>query len=160
MLAIPLCALSTLVPASPALLRAPLRSLTPRMSLSASTSQGIEQQPLFSFSGDARDASLEEWERIDDVIMGGISSSRLVAAPGNADIFFEGILREQGGGFCGQRMKLLRTPLDLSSTGGLYIRCKAEDDDYAKRVWKVRHAYTHSVDQLNQTPNRHTGHVT
>lgn len=74
------------------------------------------------------------WERIDDVIMGGVSSSRLVKDDGCA--VFEGTLREEGGGFCGQRLKLLSTPLDLSSQDGLYVDCEA-DADADKRFWKM-----------------------
>ena len=77
---------------------------------------------------------MDAWERIDDVIMGGVSSSRLVQ--GDDCAIFEGTLREEGGGFCGQRLKLLATPLDLSSQEGLYVDCEA-DADADKRVWKV-----------------------
>ncbi len=78
------------------------------------------------------------WERIDDVIMGGVSSSRLVLATDQAGgAIFEGRLREQGGGFCGQRMKLLSEPLDLSSASGLYLDLDARSVGIGTRVLKV-----------------------
>lgn len=94
--------------------------------------------PLFSFEGDqaAREAALEAWERIDDVIMGGVSSSRLVLDKESGAVF-EGRLREQGGGFCGQRMRLLAEPLDLSAFNGLYLDCDASDVDVKARVLKA-----------------------
>ena len=47
--------------------------------------------------------------------MGGVSSSRLVLDAKGEGALFEGRLRSEGGGFCGQRMRLLAEPLDLSS---------------------------------------------
>jgi hypothetical protein len=47
---------------------------------------------------------LNRWERIDDVIMGGISTSQIVDESGNPDaVAWCGIVRPEGGGFCGQR---------------------------------------------------------
>ena len=88
--------------------------------------------PLFTFSSEA---ALEPWERIDDVIMGGVSSSSLVRDSDGSAVF-KGTLREEGGGFCGQRLKLLATPLDLSSASGLSLDCEA-GPDADKRVWKM-----------------------
>ena len=73
----------------------------------AAASVAVAEVPLLTSS------NLDAWERIDDVIMGGVSSSQLVA-DGDA-VSFEGTLREEGGGFCGQRLKLLTEPLDLSA---------------------------------------------
>ena len=55
----------------------------------------------------------------------------------DAGASFEGRLREEGGGFCGQRLKLLAEPLDLSSTTGLFLDCDGRGTDTASRVWKV-----------------------
>ena len=73
----------------------------------AAAEVAVAEVPLLTSS------NLDAWERIDDVIMGGVSSSQLVA-DGDA-VSFEGTLREEGGGFCGQRLKLLTEPLDLSA---------------------------------------------
>ena len=90
--------------------------------------------PLYDFSNTA---TVDAWERIDDVIMGGVSSSRLV--PESSSTLFEGRLRSEGGGFCGQRMKLLAEPIDLSSADGIYVDCEVLDVGAApsKRVWKM-----------------------
>lgn len=87
--------------------------------------------PLFTFDSAE---TLAEWERIDDVIMGGVSSSRLVLDEGSA--LFKGTLRVEGGGFCGTRLRLLEQPLDLSAAAGLSLDCCA-GPDAEKRVWKL-----------------------
>ena len=89
---------------------------------------------LYDFS---QPDQLEEWERIDDVIMGGVSSSRLVVDGSSA--LFEGRLRSDGGGFCGQRMRLLAEPLDLSAADGVFVDCEALSvgAEPSKRVWKM-----------------------
>lgn len=92
--------------------------------------------PLYDFTGPALESSISQWERIDDVIMGGISSSRLVAAPDSSCALFEGKLREMGGGFCGQRMRLLAEPLDISNESGLWVDLEA-DADARSRVYKL-----------------------
>jgi len=93
--------------------------------------------PLFDFSGADAQASLDAWERIDDVIMGGVSNSRLVLDSGKAS--FEGRIRSEGGGFCGTRMRLLKEPIDLSSSEGMYVEAELPKDgiDPSKRVWKM-----------------------
>ena len=102
------------------------RSVLPQAAAAASVAVG--EVPLLTSS------NLDAWERIDDVIMGGVSSSQLVA-DGDA-VSFEGTLREEGGGFCGQRLKLLTEPLDLSAHDGLYVDCEPEAE-CLRRVWKL-----------------------
>ena len=101
------------------------RSVLPQ---AAAASVAVAEVPLLTSS------NLDAWERIDDVIMGGVSSSQLVA-DGDA-VSFEGTLREEGGGFCGQRLKLLTEPLDLSAHDGLYVDCEPEAE-CLRRVWKL-----------------------
>ena len=102
------------------------RSVLPQAAAAASVA--VAEVPLLTSS------NLDAWERIDDVIMGGVSSSQLVA-DGDA-VSFEGTLREEGGGFCGQRLKLLTEPLDLSAHDGLYVDCEPEAE-CLRRVWKL-----------------------
>lgn len=52
---------------------------------------------LYDFEGSGATAALEAWERIDDVIMGGVSSSRLARAEDSGGgTLFEGRLRALG----------------------------------------------------------------
>ena len=58
---------------------------------------------------------ISRWERLDDVIMGGQSSSSLRAVEGGAALF-SGDLILEGGGFCGARTKVrLSAPVFLGA---------------------------------------------
>ena len=59
-----------------------------------------ERTPVFNFDA-APEATAALWERIDDVVMGGVSSSKIVV--GDAGAEWRGIVRTDGGGFCGTR---------------------------------------------------------
>lgn len=83
-------------------------------------------------AGDADPLAL--WDRLDDVIMGGGSSSALVAAEvpaageqgsGSkpASAIWRGTLVHEGGGFCGQRTKKLG-PADWSAYDGVELRVR------------------------------------
>lgn len=52
------------------------------------------------------EADLAKWERLDDVIMGGQSSSTLGLALDGSGAVFSGDLIVEGGGFCGARTKV------------------------------------------------------
>ncbi|CAE7816980.1 unnamed protein product [Symbiodinium microadriaticum] len=97
-----------------------------------STSSNV---PLFRFSDDTERA-LAQFERIDDVIMGGVSKSALSGDSGLAS--WRGLVRTEGGGFCGQRTRPFQQPLNLSGADGLYIDCGlVSDEDVARRAWKM-----------------------
>lgn len=88
--------------------------------------------PLYVFADNAS----QKFERIDDVIMGGISTSKLVDQDGFTS--WRGLVRTDGGGFCGQRTRPFTQTLDLSGADGLYITCRlASDEDADRRVWKL-----------------------
>lgn len=57
----------------------------------------------------ASEADLALWERLDDVIMGGQSSSTLRSAADIGGADFSGDLIVEGGGFCGARTKVCWT---------------------------------------------------
>ena len=54
------------------------------------------------------DKDLVNWERIDDVIMGGQSSSSLQPSGNGQTAVWSGDLIIEGGGFCGTRNKVSR----------------------------------------------------
>lgn len=94
-------------------------------------------RPIFRFDATHRSESLARWERVDDAIMGGVSTSSLVGDSSNVEaIRFRGILREEGGGFCGQRTKLFKKPMNLTAFTGLYVKCRG-DDNADRRIYKV-----------------------
>lgn len=106
----------------------------------ASTDNTVQKVrlPVFTFTGEEseRQGSLAKFERIDDVIMGGISKSQFV--DGGDCASWRGIVRTDGGGFCGQRTRPFQSPLNLTGADGIYISCRlASDDDVDRRVWKL-----------------------
>lgn len=94
--------------------------------------------PLYVFSGgDAERAeALERFQRIDDVVMGGVSRSKLIDGEGCAS--WRGFVRTEGGGFCGQRTCPFKHPLNVSGADGVYLKCRlASDAEPERRVWKL-----------------------
>mmetsp|Transcript_8914 Transcript_8914/g.19624 ORF Transcript_8914/g.19624 Transcript_8914/m.19624 type:complete len:431 (-) Transcript_8914:127-1419(-) len=92
---------------------------------------------LFDFaSGDG--SAVAAFERIDDAIMGGISTSAVRDVPGEGCASWSGICRTEGGGFCGMRTLPFETPLDLTRFAGIHVRCRlVSDDEPHRRTWKM-----------------------
>ncbi|KAL4536080.1 hypothetical protein Ndes2437B_g05513 [Nannochloris sp. 'desiccata'] len=67
---------------------------------------------------------LEKWQRLDDVIMGGNSSSGLELSPDGTGAVWKGQLIVEGGGFCGART--YPTAMDLSKYDGVSLRVKGD----------------------------------
>jgi hypothetical protein len=79
-----------------------------------------------------------KWGALDDVVMGGVSDSRMEPMateinsndPNNVQegaVVFRGTVRtENNGGFCSTRTKNMAPPLDLSSYDGLVLRVKGD----------------------------------
>ena len=89
-----------------ALLQAATAFVSPRFALrrtpprSTTAAYERERTPVFNFDAEP-EATAALWERIDDVVMGGVSSSKIVV--GDAGAEWRGIVRTDGGGFCGTR---------------------------------------------------------
>ena len=94
----------------------------------------IKERPLLTFSGPDLQKSLAMFESFDDQIMGGISQSTLkpgtLGDAANECAVFSGVVRVEGGGFVGNRMKLLTEPLDLSAYTGLYLKVRGDGKIY------------------------------
>ena len=88
---------------------------------------------------DAAAAAAAVFERVDDVVMGGVSSSTIAPDPaGRECLVWAGKCRAEGGGFAGARSVSLQTPLDLSSFDGLALTCGFESDaEPERRTWKA-----------------------
>ena len=129
---------------------------------SSSSSSTVVYTPIFDFSLNnlrTKQKSANSFERIDDAIMGGISTSTLRDVPNRSYAIWSGICRTDGGGFCGLRtLPFGTTPprtsssrtttppppatqaLFLNATGqdGVYIDCQlASDNEAYRRVWKM-----------------------
>eukprot|EP00977_Amphora_coffeiformis_P000288 scaffold83_cov181-Amphora_coffeaeformis.AAC.15 len=101
-----------------------------------STNDDYSYSPLFSFD---RNDTVALFDRIDDTIMGGASTSTLVDVPDAPYAKWLGLCRTTGGGFCGIRTLPFATPLmNLTDTQGFYIICRlASDQEPERRAWKM-----------------------
>ena len=103
------------------------------------TSASFDLLDLRSGAADAVTVAAQAWERVDDVVMGGVSSSAIGPdLAGRTCLVWAGKCRTQGGGFTGCRSVALKTPLDLTAFDGISIVCGLEsDDEPARRTWKA-----------------------
>ncbi|GKZ01160.1 hypothetical protein MPSEU_001067400 [Mayamaea pseudoterrestris] len=89
-------------------------------------------QPIFDFT---TLSTIDKLERLDDAIMGGISTSSVRNGAGCAR--WTGVCRTDGGGFCGFRTNPFTKPLMAGSADGFYTMIRLASDNEAKRrVWK------------------------
>lgn len=103
------------------------------------------EQPVINASASAvfrtvfdfRDPSnIDSIDRLDDAIMGGISTSSVV--PGDGYAKWVGVCRTDGGGFCGFRTNPFVKPLQPAGADGFYIVVRlTSDTDADRRVWKL-----------------------
>ena len=68
------------------------------------------------------ETDLEKWQKLDDVIMGGNSSSELKLSQSGNGFTWKGELVVEGGGFCGARS--LPNKMDLSAYDGVSLKVK------------------------------------
>ena len=103
----------------------------------ASTKGRIQYTPIFDFSNDDDDA-VSKFERIDDAIMGGISTSALRRRDGEDFARWSGVCRLDGGGFCGTRTLPFQEPLQVGDADGIYLISRlTSDKEPERRVWKI-----------------------
>jgi Complex I intermediate-associated protein 30 (CIA30) len=136
----PLLSVLLLATASPSHAFAPIArsqwgpQLATHMS-AASTEHQAKYSPVFDFG---INTTVESFDRIDDAIMGGISTSQLRSVPSQPYASWSGICREDGGGFCGTRTLPFTEPLVVGDAEGLYLDLRLVSDDEAdRRVWKI-----------------------
>jgi hypothetical protein len=96
-------------------------SLQVQQPTSGNTDSRVQFTPIFDFSNPQ---AVESFDRIDDAIMGGISTStiRYVVPDANDDdkvsyASWSGICRVDGGGFCGTRTLPFVEPLQVEKAG-------------------------------------------
>jgi len=86
------------------------------------------EQIIFDFQNDK---SLEPWDNIDDVVMGGVSSSRM-AIEDNIAVFGGNVSLENRGGFASVRSR----PHDhyLAGYDGIAIKVRSDNKQYSLRI--------------------------
>jgi Complex I intermediate-associated protein 30 (CIA30) len=101
-----------------------------------SIGETLALQPVFDFSDSTRNET-DRFERIDDVIMGGISSSTLRQME-EPFARWSGVCREDGGGFCGVRTLPFKDPIDGDEYEGIFLECRlSSDNEPDRRIWKM-----------------------
>ena len=120
----------------------------------SSTQAQVSYEPVFDFSDPD---SVSKFDRIDDAIMGGISTSSLRPSSDGAASFasWSGVCRLDGGGFCGTRTLPFRDGVPLkvvddngTPKDGFYITAKlTSDNEPQKRIWKI----TTRVDNVSRS---------
>ena len=103
---------------------------------------------LFDFR-DTRQDLRESWGAIDDVVMGGVSESQLLAQDGMA--LFTGVVSTaNSGGFASVRTRNFSPPWDLSRYGGLSLRLQGDGQRYKFLIRTTQSwdglAYSYSFD--------------
>jgi hypothetical protein len=113
-----------------------IRPYNHQKSALASTTETMTFEPIFDFS---LNNTVESFERIDDAIMGGISTSALRDVPGEPYASWSGVCRIDGGGFCGMRTLAFEEPLQVGKNAdGFYVVCRlTSDNEPERRVWKM-----------------------
>eukprot|EP00871_Galdieria_phlegrea_P000811 jgi/Galph1/1730/GphlegSOOS_G430.1 len=101
-------------------------------------------------------SSIKLWGQIDDVVMGGVSQSKVELSPSMDAITFSGeVSTDNFGGFASTKTLPFETPVDLSGYDGIYLQLLGDGKRYkfiirCDRKWDGI-AYCCSVDTINGT---------
>jgi Complex I intermediate-associated protein 30 (CIA30) len=120
----------------------PYRKSNAAMAIFASSVSSETKKQLIPLLDFRRNETIDMIDRLDDAIMGGISTSTV--RQGKNYAIWSGVCRTDGGGFCGFRTNPFRNPLMLNATlseemlDGFYVQCRlASDNEADRRVWKL-----------------------
>jgi NADH dehydrogenase [ubiquinone] 1 alpha subcomplex assembly factor 1 len=84
---------------------------------------------IFNFN---KNADINTWRIVDDVVMGGKSSGNFELNPGGYGRFWGDVSLEHNGGFSSVRCRF--TPLKINSQKTLSVRIKGDGKDYQLRL--------------------------
>jgi Complex I intermediate-associated protein 30 (CIA30)/NAD(P)H-binding len=108
------------------------------------STEGRVAVPVLAFDDESFGTA---WNSLDDVVMGGVSESRVVSEAG--EFVFKGIVSaDNGGGFASARSVNFPTPLNLGDYDGLRMRVKGDGNRYkiilrCDSKWCVTHSRNH-----------------
>lgn len=104
---------------------------------SSQTNNAFTYEPVFDFS---KPETVDMIDRLDDAIMGGISTSTVTYSrdtEANCFAKWYGVCRTGGGGFCGFRTNPFREPLQAADADGFYLVGRlVSDQEPERRIWK------------------------
>ena len=114
----------------------------------------VQGRMIFDFrqSNSQSSGSLQEiWGAVDDVVMGGVSSSRLQVAAGSV-VFTGTVSTSNSGGFASVRTRNFEPPFDFSDYSGIRLRVKGDGNRYKFLLRDAIQwdgvAYAHSFDTV------------
>lgn len=88
-----------------------------------------DMQTLFDFN---QPADAQHWRPIDDIVMGGISSSQFQVEPGGVGVFSGSVSLANNGGFASVRSRPARC--NLRAYTGLELRVRSDGKTYQLRL--------------------------
>lgn len=103
-----------------------LYSLVSRFTDALGENTGITQQQVFDFSENNQS---EAWGSLDDVVMGGVSQSRIIWREGTA-VFTGRVSTDNSGGFTSVRTRNFEPPFNFSDWQGLRLRVRGDGQRY------------------------------
>ncbi|MBE9076715.1 CIA30 family protein [Romeria aff. gracilis LEGE 07310] len=103
-----------------------LSSLVSRLADALGENAGVVQQPVFDFS---ESNPSDAWGSLDDVVMGGVSQSRLVWRD-RAAVFTGRVSTDNSGGFTSVRTRNFEPPFIFSDWQGLRLRVRGDGQRY------------------------------
>lgn len=119
--------------------------------------RGVDSTMIFDFqdvNNQTGDSLQSVWGSVDDVVMGGVSASRLQAGIGNV-VFTGTVSTSNSGGFASVRTRNFDPPFDLATATGVRIRLKGDGKRYKFLVRDAVQwdgvAYAYSFDTVADT---------
>lgn len=110
-------------------------STTTNDPISSTEKEETSFTPIFDFT---KSDTIDQIERLDDAVMGGISTSSVQPSLEGGFARWGGVCRTDGGGFCGFRTNQFAEPLRTGDSDGIYVQCRlTSDDEPERRVWKL-----------------------
>ncbi len=122
------------------------------VNLASSYLKPASERIIFDFKNPTPEVS-EMWGALDDIVMGGVSESRIVLAPQKA-VFTGNVSTDNSGGFASVRTRNFNPPWDLSDYEGIELRVQGDGKRYkfimrCEGKWDGL-AYCYSFDTLDK----------
>jgi NADH dehydrogenase [ubiquinone] 1 alpha subcomplex assembly factor 1 len=109
-----------------------MRAITTAILLVLSTQVATKEalRPLFGFTGPE---AAQQWQAVNDGVMGGVSDGRFRITPENTLEFFGTLSLENNGGFASVRTK--PADLDINAGDDLVVRVKGDGREYVLNLY-------------------------
>lgn len=113
-----------------------IRSIFTLLLITLITTSDMNAQTVFDFTSET---SLEQWYRLDDGVMGGISRGNLTVNSEGHGVFSGTISLANNGGF--SSIRLVPQPIAIGKATKMHIRLKGDGKNYQFRIKNNRGQY-------------------